>query len=199
MVFLGKNVEIHATPELAQLEIGRWVHIGDKNTIRAHEDRCGWGQGGAGPRQRRQLLSGHRIRRFRADGGLVLRLRLRPQDGQHEMATKDQGIVKSPVRSGRTSGWRRRHHSRGTRDRPRLRVMPTRSPGDIPDYRLRLGPRRRWSRTGKWGSDARRRSARSWLPRYDIERKKAPLTVCQLKTPPDQRLPPNLGQAHRFL
>ena len=37
MVFLGKNVEIHATPELAQLEIGRWVHIGDKNTIRAHE------------------------------------------------------------------------------------------------------------------------------------------------------------------
>ena len=37
MVFLGKNVEIHATPELAQLEIGRWVHIGDTNTIRAHE------------------------------------------------------------------------------------------------------------------------------------------------------------------
>ncbi|MDT5221137.1 MAG: hypothetical protein QOF15_3242, partial [Mycobacterium sp.] len=24
MVFLGKNVEIHCTPELAQLEIGRW-------------------------------------------------------------------------------------------------------------------------------------------------------------------------------
>ena len=41
MVFLGKDVEIHATPELSQLEIGRWVHIGDKNTIRATRARCG--------------------------------------------------------------------------------------------------------------------------------------------------------------
>jgi len=30
-------VEIQATPELSSMEIGRWVHIGDKNTIRAHE------------------------------------------------------------------------------------------------------------------------------------------------------------------
>lgn len=37
MVFLGKNVEIHATPEMARLEIGRWVHIGDGNSIRCHE------------------------------------------------------------------------------------------------------------------------------------------------------------------
>ena len=37
MVFLGKNVEIHATPELSRLEIGRWVHIGDGNSIRCHE------------------------------------------------------------------------------------------------------------------------------------------------------------------
>ena len=37
MVFLGKNVEIHATPELARMEIGRWVHIGDGNSIRCHE------------------------------------------------------------------------------------------------------------------------------------------------------------------
>ena len=43
MVFLGKGVEIHATPELAQLEIGRWVHIGDKNTIRAHEGSLRFG------------------------------------------------------------------------------------------------------------------------------------------------------------
>src|SRR5699024_6903545 len=34
MVFLGKNVEIHSTPELSRLEIGRWVHIGDGNAIR---------------------------------------------------------------------------------------------------------------------------------------------------------------------
>ncbi len=43
MVFLGKGVEIHCTPELAQLEIGRWVHIGDKNTIRAHEGSLRFG------------------------------------------------------------------------------------------------------------------------------------------------------------
>ncbi len=43
MVFLGKDVEIHATPELARLEIGRWVHIGDKNTIRAHEGSLRFG------------------------------------------------------------------------------------------------------------------------------------------------------------
>ncbi|AVM01268.1 acetyltransferase [Gordonia iterans] len=37
MVFLGKDVEIHATPEMARMEIGRWVHIGDGNSIRCHE------------------------------------------------------------------------------------------------------------------------------------------------------------------
>lgn len=37
MVFLGKNVEIHSTPGLSRLEIGRWVHIGDGNAIRCHE------------------------------------------------------------------------------------------------------------------------------------------------------------------
>ena len=37
MVFLGKNVEIHSTPDLSRLEIGRWVHIGDGNAIRCHE------------------------------------------------------------------------------------------------------------------------------------------------------------------
>src|SRR5215210_491306 len=43
MVFLGKGVEIQATPELSQLEIGRWVHIGDKNTIRCHEGSLRFG------------------------------------------------------------------------------------------------------------------------------------------------------------
>ncbi|MGL4306006.1 MAG: acyltransferase [Mycobacteriaceae bacterium] len=37
MVFLGKNVEVHSTPDLSRLEIGRWVHIGDGNAIRCHE------------------------------------------------------------------------------------------------------------------------------------------------------------------
>ena len=37
MLFLGKRVEIHSTPGLSRLEIGRWVHIGDGNAIRCHE------------------------------------------------------------------------------------------------------------------------------------------------------------------
>ena len=43
MVFLGKGVEIQATPELSTMEIGRWVHIGDKNTIRCHEGSLRFG------------------------------------------------------------------------------------------------------------------------------------------------------------
>src|SRR4051812_48165717 len=37
MVFLGKRVELHARPGYGRLEIGRWVHIGDGNSIRCHE------------------------------------------------------------------------------------------------------------------------------------------------------------------
>src|SRR5438270_10371806 len=37
MVFLGRGVEIHCTPGLGRLEIGAWVHIGDRNKIRCHE------------------------------------------------------------------------------------------------------------------------------------------------------------------
>ncbi len=37
MVFLGKNVEIHSTPGLSRMEIGKWVHIGDGNALRCHE------------------------------------------------------------------------------------------------------------------------------------------------------------------
>jgi acetyltransferase-like isoleucine patch superfamily enzyme len=37
MVFLGRDVEIVARPGYGRLEIGRWVHIGDGNSIRCHE------------------------------------------------------------------------------------------------------------------------------------------------------------------
>lgn len=37
MVFLGRRVELHARPGYGRLEIGRWVHIGDGNSIRCHE------------------------------------------------------------------------------------------------------------------------------------------------------------------
>ena len=37
MVFLGKNVELHCRAGYGRLEVGRWVHIGDGNSIRCHE------------------------------------------------------------------------------------------------------------------------------------------------------------------
>jgi acetyltransferase-like isoleucine patch superfamily enzyme len=37
MVFLGKRVELLARPGYGRLEIGRWVHIGDGNSVRCHE------------------------------------------------------------------------------------------------------------------------------------------------------------------
>src|ERR1700743_1645328 len=43
MVFLGKGVEIQATPELSTMEIGRGVPIGDKTTIRCHEGSLRFG------------------------------------------------------------------------------------------------------------------------------------------------------------
>src|SRR6201991_1124795 len=37
MVFLGKRVELHARPGYGRLEIGRWVHIGDGNSVSCPE------------------------------------------------------------------------------------------------------------------------------------------------------------------
>ncbi|GAA1861757.1 acyltransferase [Pseudonocardia ailaonensis] len=37
MVFLGRRVEIVVRPGYGRLEIGRWVHLGDGNSIRCHE------------------------------------------------------------------------------------------------------------------------------------------------------------------
>lgn len=101
MVFLGKGVEIHATPELAQLEIGRWVHIGDKNTIRAHEGSLRFGD--------KVVLGRDNVINTYLDieiGDSVLMADwCYICDFDHRMdditlPIKDQGIIKSPVRIG---------------------------------------------------------------------------------------------------
>ncbi|EUA90544.1 bacterial transferase hexapeptide family protein [Mycobacterium ulcerans str. Harvey] len=101
MVFLGKGVEIHATPELAQLEIGRWVHIGDKNTIRAHEGSLRFGD--------KVVLGRDNVincyldielgdSALMADWCYVCDFDHRMDD--INVPIKDQGIIKSPVRIG---------------------------------------------------------------------------------------------------
>ena len=37
MVFIGRRVELYARTGYARLLIGRWVHVGDENRLRAHE------------------------------------------------------------------------------------------------------------------------------------------------------------------
>ncbi len=135
MVFLGKNVEIHATPELAQLEIGRWVHIGDKNTIRAHEGSLRFGD--------KVVLGRDNVINCYLDIELGDSALMADWcyvcDFDHkmdniEMPIKDQGIVKSPVRIGPDT-WiatkvtdPARHH-----DRSRLRAgRPRRGQGRHP-------------------------------------------------------------------
>ncbi|GAB2682182.1 acyltransferase [Thalassiella azotivora] len=46
MVFLGKGVEMETRPGYGRIVLGRWVHVGDDNRLRAHEgtltigDKC---------------------------------------------------------------------------------------------------------------------------------------------------------------
>ena len=101
MVFIGKGVEIHATPELAQLEIGRWVHIGDKNTIRAHEGSLRFGDKVVLGRDNvincyLDIELGDSV--LMADWCYVCDFDHRMDD--INLPIKDQGIVKSPVRIG---------------------------------------------------------------------------------------------------
>ena len=101
MVFLGKGVEIQATPELSTMEIGRWVHIGDKNTIRCHEGSLRFGD--------KVVLGRDNVINTYLDielGDSVLMADwVYVCDFDHRMDSidlpiKDQGIVKGPVRIG---------------------------------------------------------------------------------------------------
>ena len=101
MVFLGKGVEIHSTPELAQLEIGRWVHIGDKNTIRAHEGSLRFGDKVVLGRDNvincyLDIELGDSV--LMADWCYVCDFDHRMDD--INLPIKDQGIIKGPVRIG---------------------------------------------------------------------------------------------------
>ena len=147
MVFLGKGVEIQATPELSTMEIGRWVHIGDKNTIRCHEGSLRFGD--------KVVLGRDNVINTYLDielGDSVLMADwVYVCDFDHRMddinvPIKDQGIIKGPVRIGpghldRHQG----HHSAQHHDRQGLRAGIARGgQGRHP----RLFDRRRRAREG---------------------------------------------------
>ncbi|GAB2922736.1 acyltransferase [Rhodococcus aerolatus] len=101
MVFLGKGVEIHATPGLARMEIGRWVHVGDGNALRCHEGSLRIGD--------KVVLGKDNVVNTYLDieigASTLVADWVYICDFDHRyadvgMPIKDQGIVKTPVRIG---------------------------------------------------------------------------------------------------
>jgi acetyltransferase-like isoleucine patch superfamily enzyme len=100
-VFIGRRVELYARPGYARLVLGRWVHLGDENRLRAHEgtlsvgDKCVFG--------RDNTVNCYLDIEFGA--ATIVADWVYVCDFDHVYADvnlpiKDQGIVKSPVRIG---------------------------------------------------------------------------------------------------
>lgn len=177
MVFIGKDVEIHATPELAQLEIGRWVHIGDKNTIRAHEGSLRFGD--------KVVLGRDNVINCYIDVELGDSALMADWcyvcDFDHRMdditvPIKDQGIIKSPVRIGpdtwigvKVSVLRGTSVGRGCVLGSHAVVR-----GVIPDYSIAVGAPAKVVKNRKlaWEESATHRAELA-AALADIERKKA--------------------------
>ncbi|MFF2086106.1 acyltransferase [Nocardia sp. NPDC058176] len=176
MVFLGRNVEIHATPELARMEIGRWVHIGDGNAIRCHEgslrigDKVVFGKDNV-VNTYLDIEIGEST--LVADWCYIC-------DFDHKMdditlPIKDQGIAKSPVRIGpdtwiaaKVTVLRDTRVGRGCVLGAHAVVR-----GDIPDYSIAVGAPAKVVKNRKVAWDATAEERAAYLAALaDIERKK---------------------------
>jgi len=101
MVFIGRRVQLYARTGYARLVLGRWVHVGDENRLRAHEGTLRVGD---------KVIFGRDntincyldveigAKTIMADWVYVCDFD-HVYDDVH-MAIKDQGIVKTPVRIG---------------------------------------------------------------------------------------------------
>ena len=182
MVFLGKGVEIQATPELSTMEIGRWVHIGDKNTIRCHEGSLRFGDKVVLGRDNvintyLDIELGDSV--LMADWVYVCDFDHRMDD--INMPIKDQGILKGPVRIGpdtwiatKVTILRNTTIGRGC-------VLGSHAvvKGDIPDFSIAVGAPAKVvkNRQLAWETSAAQRAELA-AALADIERKKAvPLAI----------------------
>jgi hypothetical protein len=101
MVFLGRRVEVAARPGYGRVVLGRWVHVGDGTSLRAHEGTLRIGDKvvfGRGDTVNAYLDVEIGARTLVADWVYIT-------DFDHrfdhpDLPIKDQGIVKSPVRIG---------------------------------------------------------------------------------------------------
>ncbi|MCG8919518.1 acyltransferase [Actinokineospora sp. PR83] len=164
MVFLGKDVELHARPGLGRLEIGRWVHIGDGNAIRCHEGSLRIGDKAVFGRQ--NVVNCYLdveigAATLVADWVYIC-------DFDHVTADvhqpiKDQGLVKSPVRIGPDT-WicTKVTVTKGTRiGRGCVLGAHAVVRGDIPDFAVAAGIPARVvrNRVSAYEADAERRAA----------------------------------------
>jgi acetyltransferase-like isoleucine patch superfamily enzyme len=142
MVFLGRRVELHARAGYGRLEIGRWVHIGDGNSLRCHEgslrigDKVVFGKDNTVNCYLDVEIGAASIV---ADWVYVTDFDHRIDD--IHVPIKDQGIVKTPVRIGpdvwigtKVSVLRGARVGRGSVLGAHAVVK-----GDIPEYSIAVG------------------------------------------------------------
>ena len=142
MVFLGRDVELRCRPGFGRLEVGRWVHVGNGNSIRCHEGSLRIGD--------KVVLGRDNIvncyldveigaATLVADWVYVTDFDHRTEDVHAPI--KDQGIVKAPVRIGpdtwigtKVTVLRGARVGRGC-------VLGAHSVvrGDVPDYAIAVG------------------------------------------------------------
>ncbi|MCE0764021.1 acyltransferase [Pseudonocardia kujensis] len=142
MVFLGRDVEIVARPGYGRLEIGRWVHIGDGNSLRCHEGSMRIGDKvvlGRNNTVNCYLDVEIGAASIVADWVYVTDFDHRTEDVH--VPIKDQGIVKAPVRIGpdtwmgvKVSVLRGSRVGRGSVLGAHAVVR-----GDIPEYSIAVG------------------------------------------------------------
>ncbi|WP_433503886.1 acyltransferase [Pseudonocardia halophobica] len=142
MVFLGRNVDIVARPGYGRLEIGRWVHIGDGNSLRCHEGSMRIGDKvvlGRNNTVNCYLDVEIGAASIVADWVYVTDFDHRTSDVH--VPIKDQGIVKAPVRIGpdtwigvKVSVLRGSRIGRGSVLGAHAVVR-----GDIPEYSIAVG------------------------------------------------------------
>ncbi|MBN9110024.1 MAG: acyltransferase [Pseudonocardia sp.] len=142
MVFLGRRVELHARPGYGRLEIGRWVHIGDGNSIRCHEGSLRIGDKvvlGKDNTVNCYLDVEIGAATIVADWVYVTDFDHRVEDVT--VPIKDQGIVKAPVRIG-PDCWLGVKSTvlRGTRiGRGTVLGAHAVARGDIPEFSIAVG------------------------------------------------------------
>lgn len=164
MVFLGRRVELHARPGYGRLEIGRWVHIGDGNSIRCHEGSLRIGD--------KVVMGKENTVNCYLDveigAATIVADWVYVTDFDHVIVDvhrpiKDQGIVKSPVRIG-PDCWVGVKVSvlRGTRiGRGCVLGAHAVVRGDIPEFSVAVGAPARVvrNRLADYEADATRRAA----------------------------------------